>query len=124
MNNIIINNIDEITDINSFVDSIKKDKDINGLYISDINCLSKKNREKTVDILRAFKFIHSKKDTALITSYKLQDLLLENDEDIKSMMIYLNYLTNKPAETWINIQESMRQGKIILEKDILERKKN
>lgn len=123
MKNIIINNIDEIIDINSFVDSIRKDKDINGLYISDINCLSKRNREKTVDILRAFKFIHLKKNTALITSYSLQDLLLENDEDIKSMMIYLNYLTNKSTETWINIQESMRQGKIILEKDILERKK-
>ena len=94
------------------------------------------NRETVVDIMRAFKFKFPKKDIWMWTGYTLEKLLSENDEDIKSMLIYLDYLVDgqfveekknlnlkwagSENQRLIDIQESMKQGHIVI-KDMLRR---
>lgn len=122
----IINNVEEVN-INDFVDDIKQNNNIGKiLFIRDIASLSLKNREKTIDILRAFKFCYPTGTTIIRTENSLQNLLSENDEDIKSMLIYLDYLIDKSYnDCFIDIQQSMKEGHIItlnvLDKDILDK---
>ena len=65
---------------------------IKGLSILGGEPMHPNNRETVVDIMRAFKFKFPKKDIWMWTGYTLEKLLSENDEDIKSMLIYLDYL--------------------------------
>ena len=70
------------------------------------------------------------------TGYTLEKLLSENDEDIKSMLIYLDYLVDgqfveekknlnlkwagSENQRWIDVQESMKQG-FVVTKNMLEK---
>ena len=110
------------------IDLCNNDK-IRGLSILGGEPLHPKNRETVVDIMRAFKFHYPKKDIWMWTGYTLENLLAENDEDIKSMLIYLDYLIDgqyqeerknlnlkwagSENQRWIDIQQSMKEGHII-----------
>ena len=109
---------------------------IKGLSILGGEPMHPNNRETVVDIMRAFKFKFPKKDIWMWTGYTLEKLLSENDEDIKSMLIYLDYLVDgqfveekknlnlnwagSENQRLIDIQESMKQGHIVI-KDMLRR---
>lgn len=109
-------------------------KNINGLSILGGEPMHPKNRETVVDIMRAFKYHYPEKTIWMWTGYKLEDLLNEDDEDVKSMFIYLDYLIDgqfqedkknlnlkwagSTNQRWIDIQESMKQG-ILVTKDML-----
>ena len=109
---------------------------IKGLSILGGEPMHPNNRETVVDIMRAFKFKFPKKDIWMWTGYTLEKLLSENDEDIKSMLIYLDYLVDgqfveekknlnlkwagSENQRWIDIQKSMKQGHIIT-KNMLEK---
>lgn len=109
-------------------------KNINGLSILGGEPMHPKNRETVVDIMRAFKYHYPEKTIWMWTGYKLEDLLNEDDEDVKSMFIYLDYLIDgqfqedkknlnlkwagSTNQRWIDIQESMKQG-ILVTKNML-----
>ena len=94
------------------------------------------NRETVVDIMRAFKYKFPNKDIWMWTGYTLEKLLSENDEDVKSMLIYLDYLVDgqfveekknlnlkwagSENQRWIDVQESMKQG-FVVTKNMLEK---
>lgn len=104
-------------------------KYIKGLSILGGEPMHPNNRETVVDIMRAFKYKFPDKDIWMWTGYTLENLLSENDEDIKSMLIYLDYLVDgqfveekknlnlkwagSENQRWIDIQKSMKQGHII-----------
>lgn len=107
------------------------DKDyIKGLSILGGEPMHPNNRETVVDIMRAFKYKFPNKDIWMWTGYTLEKLLSENDEDVKSMLIYLDYLIDgqfieekknlklkwagSDNQRCINIQESMKQGHLIV----------
>ena len=109
---------------------------IKGLSILGGEPMHPNNRETVVDIMRAFKFKFPKKDIWMWTGYTLEKLLSENDEDVKSMLIYLDYLVDgqfveekknlnlkwagSENQRWIDVQKSMKQGHIII-KNMLEK---
>lgn len=109
-------------------------KYIKGLSILGGEPMHPNNRETVVDIMRAFKYKFPDKDIWMWTGYTLENLLSENDEDIKSMLIYLDYLVDgqfveekknlnlkwagSENQRLIDIQESMKQGHIVI-KDML-----
>ena len=109
---------------------------IKGLSILGGEPMHPNNREIVVDIMRAFKFKFPKKDIWMWTGYTLENLLSEDDEDVKSMLIYLDYMVDgqfvdkkknlnlkwagSENQRWIDIQESMKQGHIIT-KNMLEK---
>lgn len=111
-------------------------KYIKGLSILGGEPMHPNNRETVVDIMRAFKYRFPNKDIWMWTGYTLENLLSENDEDIKSMLIYLDYLIDgqfieekknlnlkwagSENQRLIDIQESMKQGYIVM-KDMLRR---
>lgn len=107
------------------------DKDyIKGLSILGGEPMHPNNRETVVDIMRAFKYKFPNKDIWMWTGYTLEKLLSENDENVKSMLIYLDYLIDgqfieekknlklkwagSDNQRCINIQESMKQGHLIV----------
>ncbi len=111
------------------------DKDyIKGLSILGGEPLHPKNRETVVDIMRAFKFNFPKKDIWCWTGYTIENLLAENDNDIKSMLIYLDYLVDgqfmeekknlnlkwsgSDNQRVIDIQSSMKTGKLVLKENL------
>ena len=106
------------------------DKDyIKGLSILGGEPMHPNNRETVVDIMRAFKYKFPNKDIWMWTGYTLEKLLSENDENVKSMLIYLDYLIDgqfidekknlklkwagSDNQRCINIQESMKQRHLI-----------
>lgn len=107
---------------------------IKGLSILGGEPMHPNNRETVVDIMRAFKYHYPEKTIWMWTGYKIEDLLNEDDEDVKSMLIYLDYLVDgrfqedkkdlrlkwagSTNQRWIDIQESMKQG-ILVTKDML-----
>lgn len=110
------------------------DKDyIEGLSILGGEPMHPANRATVVDIMRAFKFRFPNKNIWMWTGYTLESLLKQNDDDVKSMLIYLDYLIDgqfvdekknlklkfagSDNQRCINIQESMKQGHIV-EKDM------
>lgn len=111
-------------------------KYIKGLSILGGEPMHPKNRETVVDIMRAFKFKFPNKDIWMWTGYTLENLLAENDDDVKSMLIYLDYLIDgqfveekknlnlkwagSENQRWIDIQESMKQGHIVLAGNMLD----
>lgn len=112
------------------------DEKIQGLSILGGEPMHPKNRETVVDIMRAFKFKFPNKDIWMWTGYTLENLLAENDDDVKSMLIYLDYLIDgqfveekknlnlkwagSENQRWIDIQESMKQGHIVLAGNMLD----
>ena len=110
-------------------------KYIKGLSILGGEPMHPKNRETVVDIMRAFKFKFPNKDIWIWTGYTLENLLAENDDDVKSMLIYLDYLIDgqfveekknlnlkwagSENQRWIDVKATLAQekGKII-EKDM------
>ena len=110
-------------------------KYIKGLSILGGEPMHPKNRETVVDIMRAFKFKFPNKDIWMWTGYTLENLLAENDDDVKSMLIYLDYLIDgqfveekknlnlkwagSENQRWIDVKATLAQekGKII-EKDM------
>lgn len=111
------------------------DEKIQGLSILGGEPMHPKNRETVVDIMRAFKFKFPNKDIWMWTGYTLENLLAENDDDIKSMLIYLDYLIDgqfveekknlnlkwagSENQRWIDIKETMKQRKIVLAGNML-----
>lgn len=111
-------------------------KYIKGLSILGGEPMHPKNREIVVDIMRAFKFKFPNKDIWMWTGYTLENLLAENNDDVKSMLIYLDYLIDgqfveekknlnlkwagSENQRWIDIQESMKQGHIVLAGNMLD----
>lgn len=111
-------------------------KYIKGLSILGGEPMHPKNRETVVDIMRAFKFKFPNKDIWMWTGYTLENLLAENNDDVKSMLIYLDYLIDgqfieekknlnlkwagSENQRWIDIQESMKQGHIVLAGNMLD----
>lgn len=109
---------------------------IQGLSILGGEPMHPANRETVIDIMRAFKFRFPNKNIWMWTGYTLEKLLSENDEDIKSMLIYLDYLVDgqfveekknlnlkwagSENQRWIDVQKSMKQGHIII-KNMLEK---
>lgn len=109
---------------------------IQGLSILGGEPMHPMNRETVVDIMRAFKFKFPNKDIWMWTGYTLENLLAENDDDVKSMLIYLDYLIDgqfieekknlnlkwagSENQRWIDIQESMKQGHIVLAGNMLD----
>lgn len=109
---------------------------IQGLSILGGEPMHPMNRETVVDIMRAFKFRFPSKDIWMWTGYTLENLLAENDDDVKSMLIYLDYLIDgqfieekknlnlkwagSENQRWIDIQESMKQGHIVLAGNMLD----
>lgn len=103
---------------------------IKGLSILGGEPLHPRNRETVVDIMRAFKFHYPKKDIWCWTGYTIENLLAENDDDIKSMLIYLDYLVDgqfiekeknlnlkwagSNNQRVIDIQNSMKQNRIVI----------
>ena len=112
------------------------DEKIQGLSILGGEPMHPKNRETVVDIMRAFKFKFPNKDIWMWTGYTLENLLAENDDDVKSMLIYLDYLIDgqfveekknlnlkwagSENQRWIDIQQSMKQGHIVLAGNMLD----
>ena len=110
---------------------------IQGLSILGGEPMHPTNRETVIDIMRAFKFRFPKKNIWMWTGYTLEKLLEEDKENIQTMMIYLDYLVDgqfqlekrnlnlkwagSENQRWIDIQESMKQGKVILAGNMLER---
>lgn len=108
---------------------------IQGLSILGGEPMHPMNRETVVDIMRAFKIKYPHKDIWMWTGYTLEQLLEENDDDIKSMLLYLDYLIDghfveekknlslkwagSENQRWINIKETMKQGKIVLAGNML-----
>ncbi len=106
---------------------------IKGLSILGGEPLHPKNRETVVDIMRAFKFKFPKKDIWCWTGYTIENLLAENDEDIKSMLIYLDYLVDgqfieekknlnlkwsgSDNQRVIDIKNSMESGILVLKEN-------
>lgn len=102
---------------------------IKGLSILGGEPMHPTNREMVVDIMRAFKFRFPNKDIWMWTGYTLENLLQQRDENIKSMLIYLDYLIDGQFEEdkkditlkWrgssnqrvIDIQKSLKENKII-----------
>ena len=102
---------------------------IKGLSILGGEPMHPTNREMVVDIMRAFKFRFPNKDIWMWTGYALENLLQQKDENIKSMLIYLDYLIDGQFEEdkkditlkWrgssnqrvIDIQKSLKENKII-----------
>ena len=102
---------------------------IKGLSILGGEPMHPTNREMVVDIMRAFKFRFPNKDIWMWTGYTLENLLQQKDENIKSMLIYLDYLIDGQFEEdkkditlkWrgssnqrvIDIQKSLKENKII-----------
>lgn len=111
-------------------------KYIKGLSILGGEPMHPMNRETVVDIMRAFKFKFPNKDIWMWTGYTLENLLAENDDDVKSMLIYLDYLIDgqfveekknlnlkwagSENQRWIDIQESMKQGHVVLAGNMLD----
>ena len=111
-------------------------KYIKGLSILGGEPMHPKNRKTVVDIMRAFKFKFPNKDIWMWTGYTLENLLAENDDDVKSMLIYLDYLIDgqfveekknlnlkwagSENQRWIDIQKSMEQGHIVLAGNMLD----
>lgn len=103
---------------------------IKGLSILGGEPMHPTNREMVVDIMRAFKFRFPNKDIWMWTGYTLENLLQQRDENIKSMLIYLDYLIDGQFEEdkkditlkWrgssnqrvIDIQKSLKENKVIL----------
>lgn len=120
---------------NTLLDLCRKEY-IQGLSILGGEPMHPKNRETVVDIMRAFKFKFPNKDIWMWTGYTLENLLAENDDDVKSMLIYLDYLIDgqfveekknlnlkwagSENQRWIDIQESMKQGHIVLAGNMLD----
>lgn len=114
--------------LNTLLDLCDKEY-IKGLSILGGEPMHPTNRETVVDIMRAFKFRFPNKDIWMWTGYTLEELLEQNDEDVKSMLIYLDYLIDgqfidekknlklkwagSDNQRCINIQESMKQGHLI-----------
>lgn len=110
-------------------------KYIKGLSILGGEPMHPKNRETVVDIMRAFKLKFPNKDIWMWTGYTLENLLAENDDNVKSMLIYLDYLIDgqfveekknlnlkwagSENQRWIDVKATLAQekGKII-EKDM------
>lgn len=102
---------------------------IKGLSILGGEPMHPTNREMVVDIMRAFKFRFPNKDIWMWTGYTLENLLQQKDENIKSMLIYLDYLIDGQFEEdkkditltlrgssnqrVIDIQKSLKENKII-----------
>lgn len=115
--------------LNTLLDLCDKEY-IKGLSILGGEPMHPTNRETVVDIMRAFKFRFPNKDIWMWTGYTLEELLEQDDEDIKSMLIYLDYLVDgqfieekknlklkwagSDNQRCINIQESMKQGHLIV----------
>ena len=70
------------------------DNKIKGLSILGGEPMHPNNRETVVDIMRAFKYRFPNKDIWMWTGYTLEKLLAENDDDVKSMLIYLDYMVD------------------------------
>lgn len=114
--------------LNTLLDLCNKDY-IKGLSILGGEPMHPTNRETVVDIMRAFKFRFPNKDIWMWTGYTLEELLEQNDEDVESMLIYLDYLIDgqfidekknlklkwagSDNQRCINIQESIKQGHLI-----------
>lgn len=114
--------------LNTLLDLCDKEY-IKGLSILGGEPMHPTNRETVVDIMRAFKFRFPNKDIWMWTGYTLEELLEQNDEDVKSMLIYLDYLIDgqfidekknlklkwagSDNQRCINIQESMKQRHLI-----------
>lgn len=114
--------------LNTLLDLCNKDY-IKGLSILGGEPMHPTNRETVVDIMRAFKFRFPNKDIWMWTGYTLEELLEQNDEDVTSMLIYLDYLIDgqfidekknlklkwagSDNQRCINIQESIKQGHLI-----------
>lgn len=114
--------------LNTLLDLCDKEY-IKGLSILGGEPMHPNNRETVVNIMRAFKFRFPNKDIWMWTGYTLEELLGQNDEDVKSMLIYLDYLIDgqfidekknlklkwagSDNQRCINIQESMKQGHLI-----------
>ena len=112
------------------------DDKIKGLSILGGEPMHANNRETVVDIMRAFKYRFPNKDIWMWTGYTLEKLLAENDDDVKSMLIYLDYMVDgqfvnekknlnlkwagSDNQRWIDIQESMKQGEIVLAGNMLD----
>ena len=112
------------------------DNKIKGLSILGGEPMHPNNRETVVDIMRAFKYRFPNKDIWMWTGYTLEKLLAENDDDVKSMLIYLDYMVDgqfvnekknlnlkwagSDNQRWIDIQESMKQGEIVLAGNMLD----
>ena len=112
------------------------DDKIKGLSILGGEPMHPNNRETVVDIMRAFKYRFPNKDIWMWTGYTLEKLLAENDDDVKSMLIYLDYMVDgqfvnekknlnlkwagSDNQRWIDIQESMKQGEIVLAGNMLD----
>lgn len=110
---------------------------IQGLSILGGEPMHPANRETVIDIMRAFKFRFPNKNIWMWTGYTLEKLLEEDKDNIQTMMIYLDYLVDgqfqlekrnlklkwagSENQRWIDIQESMKQGKIVLAGNMLER---
>ena len=121
--------------LNTLLDLCDKDY-IAGLSILGGEPMHPNNREAVVDIMRAFKFRFPDKNLWMWTGYTLDDLLAENDEDIKSMLIYLDYLIDgqfveekknlklkwagSDNQRWIDIKKSMEENKIVLAGNMLD----
>lgn len=124
-----------IETLNTLLDLCDKEY-IKGLSILGGEPMHPTNRETVVDIMRAFKFRFPNKDIWMWTGYTLEELLEQNDEDVKSMLIYLDYLIDgqfidekknlklkwagSDNQRCINIQESMKQG-FVVTKNMLEK---
>ena len=112
------------------------DDKIKGLSILGGEPMHPNNRETVVDIMRAFKYRFPNKDIWMWTGYTLEKLLAENDDDVKSMLIYLDYMVDgqfvnekknlnlkwagSDNQRWIDIQESMKLGEIVLAGNMLD----
>ena len=112
------------------------DNKIKGLSILGGEPMHPNNRGTVVDIMRAFKYRFPNKDIWMWTGYTLEKLLAENDDDVKSMLIYLDYMVDgqfvdekknlnlkwagSDNQRWIDIQESMKQGEIVLAGNMLD----
>lgn len=112
------------------------DDKIKGLSILGGEPMHPNNRETVVDIMRAFKYRFPNKDIWMWTGYTLEKLLAENDDNVKSMLIYLDYMIDgqfvnekknlnlkwagSDNQRWIDIQESIKQGEIVLAGNMLD----
>ena len=121
--------------LNTLMELCDDDK-IKGLSILGGEPMHPNNRETVVDIMRAFKYRFPNKDIWMWTGYTLEKLLAENDDDVKSMLIYLDYMVDgqfvdekknlnlkwagSDNQRWIDIQESMKQGEIVLAGNMLD----
>lgn len=110
---------------------------IQGLSILGGEPMHPANRETVIDIMRAFKFRFPNKNIWMWTGYTLEKLLEEDKDNIQTMMIYLDYLVDgqfqiekrnlnlkwagSENQRWINCKESLKQNKVVLAGNMLER---